>query len=162
MKYYIKREQLICELERHFPSEISYFPEELSTELTSLLALAISGADEKVNLKCFERAIQHITKQHGLTSYSSLTEQQKLCVDIFAQQTISQQEHIVFCKGNYRDTLRIYDAPVQLNKIYETSDKPLESENSNGFIDGFISLLRKLQGLISSMVSSKTGDSHEK
>lgn len=110
MKNYIEREDQIKLLKKSFSNELARFPEQLREELTSLLAFAINEASNGKSQECFAKAITHITSQKGFMSYSSLSEAERLCVNVFAEQVISKQEHIVFHHKNYMDNLRIPDA----------------------------------------------------
>ena len=159
MKYFIERENQIRQLEKSFADKLANFPEYLRYELTSLLAFAIYEVNSSNSNGCFSKAISHITDQKGFMSYSSLSDEERLCVDIFAQQEISKQEHIVFCYKNYLDTLRICDAHVH---SVETSENPLPTKPKNGFVAGFVSIANLLRKLIIQVVSAKTGGKNDK
>lgn len=158
MDNYINRQTLILLLEKQFSNEISKFPNYVVKELTSLLAFSIITVDDDADLASFELAILHICRQQGLMSYSALNDQQRLCVDEFAIQIISQQEHIVFTIKKYMDTLRIEDAH---ENTIETRKMSLYKKLWNGFTFGFVSITTKLNKVINRMVSLKTGGKHD-
>ncbi|MBU3004283.1 hypothetical protein [Paraglaciecola arctica] len=159
MNYFINRENQIGLLEKRFSDELDFFPDYLRDELTSLLAFAINEVNNSNCIRCFSNAISHITQQKGFMSYSSLTEDERLCVDIFAQQEIPKQEHIVFSSKNILDTLRIYDAPA--NSI-ETISSPLVVKAIDGLFIGFNSMAKYLKQKAVRVVSMKTGGRHDK
>lgn len=158
MNKYTEREDQIKLLKKSFSIELSRFREHLREELTSLLAFAINEASNGKRQKCFAKAISHITSQKGFMSYSSLSKAERLCVNIFAEQVISKQEHIVFYSKNYMDTLRISDANA---KKCETAIVVNKSCACGGFISGFVSISKKLGLAVNSMVSANTGGKRE-
>jgi hypothetical protein len=159
MNYFTERENQISLLEKSFSDELAHFPAYLREELTSLLAFAISEATNSCHNRCFAKAISHITSKKGFMSYRSLSKEERLCVDIFAQQEISKQEHIVFYHKNYLDTLRICDA---LANSIETRAIPLATKHEKGFIAGFVSTATRIGKLVIQMVSAKTGGKYDK
>ncbi|MFA3790837.1 hypothetical protein AB6T38_06945 [Aliiglaciecola sp. SL4] len=159
MKYFFNREQMILQLNNQFSTELEQFPAFLREALISLLAFSIIAVNKNINeLDSFKEAILHITKQKGLMSYSILTDQQKLCVDIFAQQTISRQEHIVFHKKNLMDKLRINDAYVC---SLETSTRKENRNKTNGFTTGFNSFLDHATSKVLQAFTLKAGGNNE-
>lgn len=161
MKYFIDRKQLNAHLRKSYSEDMACFSTVLHNELISLLAYSIKTTSENKNvneLDYFKGAISHIARQKGLMSYCTLSSQQQLCVDIFAQQAISRQEHIVFHRKNYLDTLRILYAQTS---SLETKEKQGNISLSAGFNFGFVSLSNRLKSLILHMVSMKTGAKHD-
>jgi len=156
--YATDRKKIITDLENNYTNETDMFPEYVRTELISILAFAIKEADHNADIMSFSKAIQHITNQQGLMSHSSLNEQELYCVETFAQQVISQQEHIVFSLKNKLDTLRILDAQTS---SLETEEKQERLSFPVGFNVGFVSIFIHVKSLLLRMVSMKSRRDHE-
>lgn len=161
MNYDSERKEQIKQLKLKFAADLAQFPDHVKPELVSLLAFAINEAVSDEQLHCFDKSkvIAHITAQKGLMSYSSLNEEERLCVDIFAQQDITKQEHIVFYRRNYLDTLRISDDNAKRRETTKSTRQPCVRK---GFISGFTSAVDKLRALAIPLVTMKTGAKHDK
>jgi hypothetical protein len=157
MNNLIVRNKTIEKLVASFNTQVDRFPESIRYSALSMLALSILEVTES-DLAKLAPAIEHITLQNGISSYLSLNEQQRLCVNIFASQLISQQEHIVYSQKNYLDTLRINDASLLLS---ETNSTPVFTTPLSEFTSGFVTQLKVLGNFILSLVSSKPGSGHE-
>lgn len=150
--------KMIDELQADYADILDNFSNDVRYELISILAYSVLSTlytDKKLQLEDLEGAIFHIVQQKGSLSYYSLSTPEKTCVDVFANQILSQQEHIVFSKQNLVDTLRILDAHTETT---ETKEKEAYSDSYNNKSTGFISVKKLARTLWNSMVSLKAGE----